>query len=152
MIGNALCERQRARHQLAFDHLIEQCRLRQFFGGYRRAGNDHVQRHFQTEHTWQTLRTASARQDAKFDFGQRDLRARGSNPVMTAQCQLESTTHADRMDRCDDGLAGVFDHADQTMQRRLGKRARRIEFLDIGTARKGLAGTGNDDRLDLLIG
>jgi hypothetical protein len=55
---------------------IEQGRASQLFRRNRRAGYDHVQRHFQPQHARQTLGAASTRQQAQLHFRQRDLGAR----------------------------------------------------------------------------
>ncbi|MNT72272.1 hypothetical protein D3C72_2108560 [compost metagenome] len=55
------------------------------------------------------------------------------------------------MDGRHDRLGRLFDHVDQGVQGRFRERLGRIEFLDIGAARKGLAGAGDDDGFDGLV-
>ena len=149
--GNTGCKCQRTGHQVAFNQLIKQFCLHQFFRGHRCTGDDHVQRHLKTNDAWQTLGTAGAWQDAKLDFRQRNLRTRRDDTIVAAERQFQPATHADGMDRGNDRLVAIFDRADHGVQGWFGQCFRRIEFLDVGTAGKCLAGTGDDDCLDCVV-
>ena len=73
--GDLVGERERAFHQVALDHAVEQLLagdLRQQLALDRLAADDHVQRGLDADRARQALRAAGARQDAQLDFGQRD--------------------------------------------------------------------------------
>ena len=84
--------------------------------------------------------------------GRRDLRARHGDAVVAAERQLEAAAHADAVDGGDDRLGRFSTVRDQGMQGRLGQRFRRIEFADVRAAGKHLAGAGDDDGLDRVVG
>ena len=130
---------------------IEQRRAGQFFGRHRRARDDHVQRHFQAQLARQALRAAGARQDAEFDFRQGHLRAGRGDAVIAAQRQLQPAAHAHAMDGGNHRLGRAFHDIDQGVQSRLREGLGGIEFLDVGAARKGLAGARDDDGLDGVV-
>ena len=116
------------------------------------AADDHVQRGFQAQQARQALRAAGAGQQAELDFGQGDRSLGRDHAVVAAHGQLQAAAHADRMNRRDHRLGRLLEHLDHRQQMRLLRRALGAEFGDVGAARKGLARTRDDDRLDAGIG
>jgi hypothetical protein len=135
--------------------LVEQLLARQAreqFALHGLAAHDHVEGGFHTDHARQALRAAGAGNEAQLDFGQRDAGARCGHAVVAAQRQFEAAAHAHGVDGCDDGLGGGFEREDHAQQVGLLQRLGRAEFLDVRTAGERLAGAGDDDGLDGVVG
>ena len=120
----------------------------QQFALHRLTADDHVQRGFHAQHARQTLRAAGAGNQAQLDLGQRNAGARRGDAVVAAQRQFQPAPHGHAVHGGDHRLGGVFQGQDHAQQVRLLQRFGRAKFADVGTARKGLAGTGNHDGLD----
>jgi hypothetical protein len=142
----------RVGEQVAFVDRIEELRALELLRGHRIAADDHVDGHVEWHHPRQALRAACAGNQPELDLRQCDLRARRRHPVMAAERQLETPTHAYRMDGGDDRLGGAFDPADDGAEVRFGKRLGRVELADVGATGEGLARAGDDDRRDCRIG
>mmetsp|Transcript_21061 Transcript_21061/g.81577 ORF Transcript_21061/g.81577 Transcript_21061/m.81577 type:complete len:639 (-) Transcript_21061:1062-2978(-) len=155
LLGDFFGELDGSVHHIGVDDLVEQLLARnhrQHLGLDRLTADDHVQRRRHAQRARQALRAAGTGQQAQLHFRQRDLGARLRHAVMAAQAQLQATAHADAADGRDHRLAAVLDDADQAQQIGLGQRLGAAEFLDVGTAREGLAGTGDDEGRDGRIG
>ena len=125
--------------------------LRQQFAFDRLATDNHVQRRLDAQGTRQALRAARARQQAKLDFRQGHAAARRGDAVLATQCQLQSATHAHRVNGGHHRFCRVLQHQNHAVQIGLLQRFVGAEFLDVGAARKRLAGAGDDDGLDGLV-
>ena len=146
-----LCECDCALQQVTFDYLVEQLGLRELFRHHRRAADDHVERSLEADDARQPLRAAGARKDAQLDLGQRDLRARRRDAEVATERELEAATHRHGVYRGDHRFGRCFDRAYHRVQMRLGRRLRRVEFLDVRAAGECLAGADQNNRLDLRI-
>jgi len=70
---------------------------------------------------------------------------------MAAECGFETAARGDAVDGGDDGFRRVLDVIDHFRQAGLGGGFRRVEFGDVGAARKHAAGAGDDDGIDAVI-
>ena len=111
------------------------------------ATDDHVERRLHTQDARQALRAAGTRQEAQLDFGQGHAAARRGNAVVATERQFQPAAHTDGVNRCHHRLGRVLNSQDDAEQIGLGHGFVGAEFLDVGTARKSLAGTGDNDGL-----
>ena len=148
----ARSERQRALQQIAVDDGVEQCRAAKAFARHAGAGNDHVQRGFDTDRARQPLRASGARQQTQPDLRQCYLRVRHGDAEVAAECQLQSAAHAAAADRGDDRLFARLGNGDDRRQRRFRPRLWRSEFADVCAARKQGSGAGQNNRGDRRVG
>ena len=87
-VGNRKRVGNRARHEIAIDHFVEQFlsgETRDEFAFDRFAGDDHVERSFNTNHARQTLRAAGAGDQTELDLRQRDAGTGGGHTVVATQ-------------------------------------------------------------------
>ncbi len=150
--AGARSERKRALQQIAVDDGVEQCRAAKAFARHAGAGNDHVQRGFDTDRSRQPLRASGARQQTQPDLRQRDLRVRHGDAEVAAECELQSAAHAAAADRGDDGLFAGLGNGDDGVQRRFGPRLWRGEFADVCAAREQASGAGQNNRANRRVG
>ena len=151
---NFVGEGNRAFHQVACDHAVEQLlsgQTREQFALDWLAAHDHVECGLDPENARQALGATGTGEQAQLDFRQRNAGAGRGDPIVTTQCELQPAAHADAMDRGNDGLGGSFTDADQTAQVGLSQRHRRAKFFNVGTARKRLACAGDHDRVNRRI-
>ncbi len=133
MLGeHAFGERYRALKQVALHQFIHKQRARGRFGPDWVPADDHVERALHAERAGQALRAAGPGQDSEFHLGQRELRARRSDPIMTAHCQLQAAAHRDAMDRGDHRLGAALDLRHQLARIGSRERDRRVELADFG--------------------
>ena len=148
----ARSECQSALQQIAVDDGVEQCRVAKAFARHARAGNDHVQRGFDTDRAREPLRASCARQQTQPDLRECDLRVRHGDAEVAAECQLQSAAHAAAADRRDDGLFAGLGNGDDGGQRRFGARLWRGEFADVCATREQASGAGQNNRDDRRVG
>ena len=71
---------------------------------------------------------------------------------MAAERELEAAAHRDAVHRGHHRLGAGFQRQDHAQQVRLGDRLRRAELADVRAAGERLAGAGDDDGLDGIVG
>jgi len=106
-------ELQRRRQDVLRVERVEQAGVAQLLRGDGGARHDHVQGGLDADEPRQALCAAGARQETELDLGQRDLRARDGDAVMTGQREFEAAAHADAVDAGNHGLLEFFDRANE---------------------------------------
>jgi hypothetical protein len=130
--------------------LVDQPGVERFLGRDRIALGGHFQREGDASDARNTLRAASAGEQAELHFGRADFRRGHSDTVMAAERHFAAATERGAVDRGDHRLGRGFDLVDH--RRQAGFDEGLAEFGDVGAGEEGAAVTADDHRLDSIVG